>query len=58
MFADITGALIDTGLALAPLFLDLTGADDIDDALIIEARVPGDLNHDNKVSVATSPLSP
>ena len=46
MFADIQDTLINTGLALAPLFADT------DDSLTLRASIPGDLNLDNKVSVA------
>ena len=53
MFDNITGTLIATDFALAPLFTD---TDTIpvgnDDTLILRASIPGDLNLDNKVSVA------
>ena len=44
MFSDIQGTLIDTDYALAPLFTDTN--------LVIRASIPGDLNLDNRVSVA------
>ena len=44
MFFDIQGTLIDTDYALAPLFTDTN--------LVIRASIPGDLNLDNRVSVA------
>ena len=51
LFGDITGTLVDTSLALAPLFSD-TDADTHNDTLILRASIPGDLNLDNAVSVA------
>ena len=45
-FHTITGTLIDTGFALAPLL------DKATNQFILRASVPGDLNFDNKVSVA------
>ena len=51
MFATIDGALIDTDFALAPLFVN-TGVAAPDDTLVLRASIPGDLNFDNRVSVA------
>ena len=51
MFNQIHGTQLDTGYALAPRFSDTTG-DGADDALIVRASIPGDLNLDNRVSVA------
>ena len=51
MFDSITGTLLNTTFALAPLFTD-TDTDMADDTLILRASIPGDLNLDNKVSVA------
>ena len=45
-FNDITGTLINTSFALAPLL------DDTTNELTLRATIPGDLNLDNKVSVA------
>ena len=53
MFHTIDGTLLATGFALAPLFSDTdTVPDGEDDALILRATVPGDLNLDDMVSVA------
>ena len=46
MFDSITGTLLNTSLTLAPIF------DDADTSLTLRASIPGDLNLDNKVSVA------
>ena len=51
-FDNITGTLINTSFALAPLFTDSDDPDTDDDRLILRASIPGDLNLDNKVSVA------
>ena len=52
MFHTITGTLINATFALAPLFTDSDDPDTTDDHLILRASVPGDLNFDNKVSIA------
>ena len=53
MFDDINGTLLSTSLALAPLFTDTDAIPDgNDDALILRASIPGDLNLDDAVSVA------
>ena len=51
MFHTVSGTVVDTGFALAPFFTDTDG-DLADDALILRAMVPGDLNGDMRVSVA------
>ena len=51
MFTAITGTLLDTSYALAPLFTDIDMNMD-DDTLILRALVPGDTNGDLTVSVA------
>ena len=50
-FNTVAGGLINTGFAFAPIFADLDG-DLTDDALVLRASVPGDLNLDDMVSVA------
>ena len=52
MFHTITGTLINTTFALAPLFTDSDDPDTLDDQPILRASIPGDLNLDNKVSVS------
>ena len=55
MFDAITGTLVQPDFALAPLFTepaDATDATATANSLILRASIPGDLNLDNKVSVA------
>ena len=52
MFETVTGTLINTSLALAPLITDSDDPDEVDDSLVLRASIPGDLNMDDTVSVA------
>ena len=51
-FHTITGTLINTSFALAALLTDSDDPDTDDDQFILRASIPGDLNLDNKVTIA------
>ena len=53
MFERVTGAVLSTDSALAPLLRDTDAVPDgIDDAIVLRVSMPGDLNLDNRVSVS------